>query len=74
LLPISLRFPPGTVDKPIDYSGFLGGFYGGYNYQINQFVRCIVNGDVAHHNDVINWIATATGRGIAFRPSLRDMA
>jgi outer membrane immunogenic protein len=31
-------FPPGTVLQPIDFHGFLGGFYGGYNYQINQFV------------------------------------
>jgi outer membrane immunogenic protein len=31
-------FPPGSVLTPVDYNGFLGGFYGGYNYQFNQFV------------------------------------
>ena len=31
-------FPPGTRETSIDYHGFLGGFYGGYNYQFNQFV------------------------------------
>jgi outer membrane immunogenic protein len=31
-------FPAGTVDNPVDPSGFLGGFYGGFNYQINQLV------------------------------------
>jgi outer membrane immunogenic protein len=30
--------PPGTVFPSQDYSGALGGFYGGYNYQFNQFV------------------------------------
>ena len=73
-------FPPGTVDNPIDQSGVIGGFYGGYNYQINQFVVGIdgdftwasadgtgtdvssVNGDIAHHQSFINWIATVTGR------------
>jgi len=30
--------PPGTVLPSLDYSGALGGFYGGYNYQFNQFV------------------------------------
>ena len=73
-------FPPGTVDNPLDESGVIGGFYGGYNYQINQFVVGIdgdftwssvdgtgtdvshVNGDIAHHQGFINWIATVTGR------------
>lgn len=31
-------FPAGWVDSTIDGSGFLGGGYAGYNYQINQFV------------------------------------
>jgi outer membrane immunogenic protein len=31
-------FPAGFVDSAISYSGVLGGFYGGFNYQINQFV------------------------------------
>jgi outer membrane immunogenic protein len=31
-------FPAGTVQNPINYSGILGGFYGGANYQFNQFV------------------------------------
>jgi outer membrane immunogenic protein len=31
-------FPPGTVTAPTNPSGVLGGFYGGGNYQINQFV------------------------------------
>lgn len=30
--------PPGTVFPTLNYSGALGGFYGGYNYQFNQFV------------------------------------
>jgi outer membrane immunogenic protein len=30
--------PPGTQFPSQDYSGALGGFYGGYNYQFNQFV------------------------------------
>jgi outer membrane immunogenic protein len=30
--------PPGTVLPTHDYSGALGGFYGGYNYQFGQFV------------------------------------
>jgi outer membrane immunogenic protein len=30
--------PPGTVLPSNDFSGALGGFYGGYNYQFNQFV------------------------------------
>jgi outer membrane immunogenic protein len=73
-------FPAGFVSNPIDMSGFLGGFYGGYNYQINQFVIGVdgdytwaalhgtgldvssVDGDIGHHNEQINWIATATGR------------
>jgi outer membrane immunogenic protein len=73
--------PPGTVLPSVDYSGALGGFYGGYNYQFNQFVIGIdgdytwadLNGtavdsgvaapfDVAHRDDTINWVATATGR------------
>src|SRR5215469_6059367 len=33
-----VAFPPGTVEKTIDYFGGLGGVYGGYNYQINQFL------------------------------------
>jgi outer membrane immunogenic protein len=73
-------FPAGTVENSIDYSGALGGFYGGYNYQFNQFVIGIdgdytwaalngtgtdispVNGDISHHDDEVNWVATATGR------------
>jgi outer membrane immunogenic protein len=72
-------FPPGTVLNSIDYSGVLGGIYGGYNYQINQFVVGIdgdytwadltgtgtdvaKDGDIANHNDLIDWIATVTGR------------
>jgi len=31
-------FPPGFVASPVNLSGILGGFYGGYNYQINQFL------------------------------------
>ena len=31
-------FPPGFVHSAISYSGFLGGGYAGFNYQINQFV------------------------------------
>jgi outer membrane immunogenic protein len=31
-------FPAGTVQNPINYSGILGGFYGGANYQFSQFV------------------------------------
>lgn len=31
-------FPAGFVDNTINGSGFLGGGYAGYNYQINQFV------------------------------------
>jgi outer membrane immunogenic protein len=31
-------FPAGTVDNTIHDSGFLGGIYAGYNYQINQFL------------------------------------
>jgi len=31
-------FPPGTVESQIDYFGGLGVIYGGYNYQINQFL------------------------------------
>jgi outer membrane immunogenic protein len=33
-----VAFPPGTVENTIDYFGGLGGVYGGYNYQINQFL------------------------------------
>jgi len=32
------NFPPGLVHSPEHGSGGLGGVYGGYNYQINQFV------------------------------------
>jgi outer membrane immunogenic protein len=31
-------FPAGFVHPPVNYSGALGGIYGGYNYQIDQFV------------------------------------
>jgi outer membrane immunogenic protein len=31
-------YPAGFVDSAINYSGVLGGLYGGFNYQINQFV------------------------------------
>jgi outer membrane immunogenic protein len=31
-------FPAGTVDGSFNQTGALGGLYGGYNYQINQFV------------------------------------
>lgn len=34
----SASFPAGFVQGTIDGSGFLGGGYAGYNYQINQFV------------------------------------
>lgn len=37
-LTTSVTFPAGFVHAPINYSGVLGGIYGGYNYQINQFV------------------------------------
>jgi outer membrane immunogenic protein len=30
--------PPGFIDNPTDLSGLLGGFYGGYNYQFNQYL------------------------------------
>jgi outer membrane immunogenic protein len=49
--------PPGTVLPALDYSGALGGFYGGYNYQFGQFVVGI-DGDYtwadlsAHSTDV----------------------
>jgi outer membrane immunogenic protein len=39
-------FPAGTVDNPINYSGILGGVYGGANYQFNQIVVGI-DGDYA---------------------------
>jgi outer membrane immunogenic protein len=33
-----VAFPNGFTDSPVNLSGFLGGVYAGYNYQINQFV------------------------------------
>ncbi len=30
--------PAGSVDSPIDLGGALGGFYAGYNYQMNQYL------------------------------------
>jgi outer membrane immunogenic protein len=36
--PSGASFPPGTVFGPIDLTGALGGFYGGYDYQISQLV------------------------------------
>jgi outer membrane immunogenic protein len=53
-------FPPGFQGTPVDYSGALGGFYGGYNYQFNQFLIG-VDGDYT-------WAAlngTATDFGVA---------
>jgi len=37
-LTTTTTFPAGFVHTPIRYSGILGGVYGGYNFQINQFV------------------------------------
>jgi outer membrane immunogenic protein len=31
-------FTAGTVSNPTNFAGLLGGFYGGYNYQFNQFL------------------------------------
>jgi outer membrane immunogenic protein len=33
-----INFAPGHVFNPVDMKGVLGGFYGGYNYQINRLL------------------------------------
>jgi len=53
-------FPVGYVASPIDYSGPLGGFYAGANYQFQQFVVGI-DGDY-------NW-AGLTGTGADTNPA-----
>ena len=57
--PATSAFPSGTVLSPVDYSGVLGGFYAGGNYQINQFVIGI-DGDY-------NW-SGLTGSGSDLSP------
>jgi outer membrane immunogenic protein len=77
--PAITGFPVGSMSTG-DRRGALGGIYGGYNYQINQFLVGIdgdytwadltgdhtevspVNGDIAQHHDLVDWVATATGR------------
>jgi outer membrane immunogenic protein len=55
-------FPPGTLETPVDYHGFLGGFYGGYNYQINQFVIGVdADGTWADLNGSATQVSAITG-------------
>jgi outer membrane immunogenic protein len=56
----NVNFPPGFVSNTINSSGFLGGGYAGYNYQINQFVIGI-DGDYS-------W-ASLTGSGTDTGPT-----
>jgi outer membrane immunogenic protein len=52
--PGPISFPVGTVFNPVNLTGVVGGFYGGYNYQINHFLVGI-DGDFS--------FATLTGTG-----------
>jgi outer membrane immunogenic protein len=51
-------FPAGTLENPLNLNGPLGGFYGGANYQFNQFVIGI-DGDYTWANLV------GTGRDVS---------
>jgi outer membrane immunogenic protein len=57
-------FPAGFVDNAITSSGILGGVYGGYNYQINQFLIGI-DGDYS--------FASLTGSGPDVSPVNGDI-
>jgi opacity protein-like surface antigen len=58
-------FPAGFVLPPVGLNGFLGGLYGGYNFQINHFVLG-VDGDYT-------W-SHLFGKGTAVSPTTGDIA
>jgi len=58
-------FPLGFVQAPIDYDGLIGGFYGGYNYQVGQWLAG-VDGDVS--------LSGIAGMGTDISPVNRDIS